>query len=108
MLNDHQVLAKTPKPCPRICLPDPGPDDREAADVVEVTLNEVKTEQQKFEVICRSLAVTPDEFMALQYEKDLADITCVCRHGYFKPDKSWVSGAEVRAGLAPPKPDTWD
>lgn len=35
---------------------------------------------------------------------ELLSITCSCHFGYFMPDGSWVSGVDVRAGRAPPRP----
>jgi len=35
---------------------------------------------------------------------NLSILTCGCGTGYYKPDGRWVSGEDVRAGLAPPKP----
>lgn len=37
-------------------------------------------------------------------DEPLEEVTCACGHGYFNADKRWVSGYEVRSGLAPPKP----
>ena len=35
------------------------------------------------------------------YDLKLATITCDCGYGYFRGDGTWVSGADVRAGLLP-------
>jgi len=31
-------------------------------------------------------------------------LTCGCGFGYFTRERAWVSGADVRAGKAPPRP----
>ena len=37
-------------------------------------------------------------------QDELLSITCSCGFGYFMPDGSWISGDDVRAGIAPPRP----
>ncbi|KAJ4296300.1 hypothetical protein N0V90_006345 [Kalmusia sp. IMI 367209] len=64
-------------------------------------------EEYKTKAAARALGMDKEHFDRLIFAKDLANVTCACGHGYFKPDKTWVSGAEVRNGLAPPKPSTW-
>jgi hypothetical protein len=43
----------------------------------------------------------------LEWEKEYStwkDVTCACGFGYYTAFGEWISGADVRAGLAPPKP----
>ena len=37
-------------------------------------------------------------------DEPLEEVTCACGQGYFNAEHNWVSGYEVRMGLAPPKP----
>ncbi|RFU27217.1 hypothetical protein B7463_g9120, partial [Scytalidium lignicola] len=89
----------SPQECARWCFPGPpprppSPDSDRGSD------DQVKTSLQWFNM-------DQDHLDSLDFEKDLAHITCSCGHGYFKPDKTWVSGADVRAGLASSKPREW-
>jgi hypothetical protein len=89
-----------PSGCPKYCyaiatLPKSSPPSKQTDDAGDA---------QKGEHLPRGLNMDKNYLDTLDYEKDLAEITCGCGHGYFKPDKTWVSGADVRAGVAPPKP----
>jgi hypothetical protein len=50
----------------------------------------------------------PDPPEEMDFETELSKVSCACGFGYFKPDKTWVSGADVRHGRAPPQPASWD
>lgn len=80
--------------CPKYCGPKSLPS----------TQTDDAGDAQRGEHPPRGLNMDKNYLDTLNYEKDLAEITCGCGHGYFKSDKTWVSGADVRAGVAPPKP----
>jgi hypothetical protein len=94
-------------------MPRPEPDsggtpDGEGPNEIRsgyVSVRESPTNEA--EAIARQFKMDQNQFARLNFEKDLAKVTCDCGHGYFKPDKTWVSGADVRAGLAPSKPPNW-
>jgi|UniRef100_A0A8H7N2F9 hypothetical protein len=42
-----------------------------------------------------------------EYDAKLSIVTCGCSYGYYHKDRSWVSGADVRAGLFPTRDGTF-
>jgi hypothetical protein len=48
---------------------------------------------------CKPQPPKPDDSSII----DLFKITCACGYGYYKPDRTWIPGSEVRAGRASPK-----
>ncbi|CAN9140069.1 unnamed protein product [Alternaria alternata] len=105
-----------PQECPQACKPvTPPPKPGRHSDEEEEHDEELIEGQNSGSYSSEDNAVgdiytlgkTKHQFEKLVYEKDLADITCACGHGYFKPDKTWIAGSDVRAGVAPPKPQSW-
>lgn len=45
--------------------------------------------------------------MKSEFDAEVAEMTCGCGFGYYKPDGTWVAGDLVRAGKAAKKPEAW-
>lgn len=97
-------VPETPDPD----TPDPDTPGPEEIRFEDVKPEDIKSDEDQTKAIARRFGMDTDQFAELNFVKDLSNVTCDCGHGYFKPDKSWVSGADVRAGLAPSKPFNWE
>ncbi|CAN9196820.1 unnamed protein product [Alternaria alternata] len=109
--SENKVLEDSAQ-CSQACVPvRPPPDNDYDGEHDEEPVGEQSESydsEDNAAVVARALGKTKHQFEGLVYEKDLADITCACGHGYFKPDKTWIAGSEVRGGNAPPKPQNWE